>query len=543
MKSFARTTKLPSIAGRAGYMSDPGRQEEIVLESEKVDWQPYIDYEATQHKTNARQNEGREMMVSLPNDWYQLPKDELRNRVDMIAKATVGEGREYQWAVHWNKDRTNFHVHIIFSERQKMKEPGRWDRDIYLTDDGKVARRKADRAKEPDGSFKPPIHRKGDLKSDPFTAKDKTFTKKEWLHDKKQELKQLMVDQWNVKFEKQPHLPEFHQGKGDESGIIHKKNIVIRENNRRLDFLESQGVKISGLVKDLKAARDEARRDPDKKDQTALLWKDSSGEYKVTVFHNPDRAIFQIDQTVGHFIENKAPEIAPDPQTPEIVVPDQPEKDAVNAENSPVPEINNKKENHVEPQAPVERKNFLDKIRDAFSSFMAQRAEKVAQRIAAEQAKRTAAEQAQKAAAEQAAAQRAVALAAQQQRMAAVDGLKQTVEDRWKAAERNDFRGWYTADGARALTDMRKDESAFPVIYKDDHSGWRIKIFSGDQWQQAKDFADRTQTDFDNLEGRSGRKTLEEYKADMEKIRPQVEARLKAQQEREGRSKGSVPER
>ena len=102
MKSFARTTKLPSISGRAGYMSDPGKQEEIVLESEKVDWQPYVDYEATQHKTNARQNEGREMIVSLSNDWYDLPKDDLRNRVDQIAKTVVGEGRDYQWAVHWN---------------------------------------------------------------------------------------------------------------------------------------------------------------------------------------------------------------------------------------------------------------------------------------------------------------------------------------------------------------------------------------------------------------------------------------------------------
>ena len=43
MKSFVRVTKLPSISGRAGYMSDPGKQEEIVVQSEPVDWQPYID--------------------------------------------------------------------------------------------------------------------------------------------------------------------------------------------------------------------------------------------------------------------------------------------------------------------------------------------------------------------------------------------------------------------------------------------------------------------------------------------------------------------
>lgn len=396
MKSFARTTKLPSISGRAGYMSDPGKQEEIVLESEPVDWQPYIDYEATQHKTNARQNEGREMMVSLSNDWYDLPKDELRNRVDQIAKAVVGEGRDYQWAVHWNKDRTNLHVHIIFSERLRVKEPAVWDRDVYLRDDGKVARKKSERAREPDGTFKPPIHKKGELKSDPFTAKDASFKSKEWLHMKKQELRQLMADQWGVKFERQPHLPEFHEGKGAESETIKKKNIVIRENNRRLDFLESQGVDVSDLVKKLKAIRKEAKDNPEMKDRTALLWKDSKGQIKVTGFHNPDRAIFQIDQTAGAFQEQKAPELRPDPEPqqpkePEIVVPEvparpdpeqkQPEMDAgnaINAENSPLPEINDKKEVEKEPPAPVEKVSFIERIRNTLSSFIARKAQQAA---------------------------------------------------------------------------------------------------------------------------------------------------------------------
>lgn len=536
MKSFARTTKLPSISGRAGYMSDPGKQEEIVLESEKVDWQPYVDFEATQHKTNARQNEGREMMVSLPNDWYQLPKDELRNRVDLIAKTTVGKDRDYQWAVHWNKDRTNLHVHIIFSERQRVKEPARWDRDIYLTQDGKVARRKADRAREPDGSFKPPIHKKGDLKTEPFTAKDANFKSKAWLHEKKQELKQLMVERWDVKFEKQPHLPEFHQGKGDESETIAKKNIVVRENNRRLDFLESQGVNISGLVRELKAARNDAKSNPDMKDRTALLWQDSKGEYKVTAFFNPDRAITQMEQTAWRFEERKVEEVRPDPE-PEKAAPEVPAVSDLKQEPPEIPVVSDKKEVNRELVAPVERKSFFERIRDTFSSFMAQRAEKAAQRAAAEQAKKVAEEQARKAAAEQAAAQRAAALAAQQQRMAAIDGLKQTVEDRWKTAEQKDFRGWRSADGERALADMRKDGSAFPVIYKDDF-GWRIKIFSENQWQQAKSFADQTENDFKGLEKEARISSLDKYIAEMEKICPQVEERLKAKQERESQSKG-----
>ena len=127
--------------------------------------------------------------------------------------------------------------------------------------------------------------------------------------------------------------------------------------------------------------------------------------------------------------------------------------------------------------------------------------------------------------------------------MAVIDGLKVTLEDRWRSAQRNDLRGWYTADGGRALDSMKEDGSAFPVIYKDEHHGWHIKIFNGDQWQQAKDFADRTQSDFDGLKYDGKRKTIEQYKADIEKARPQIEAHVNEVNRRIGHDRGGGPER
>ena len=469
MKSFARTTKLPSISGRAGYMSDPGKQEEIVLESEKVDWSEYIEYEKYNQKTTLRNNEGREMMVSLPNDWYHLPKDELRNRVDLIAKTTVGKDRDYQWAIHWNKDRTNLHVHIIFSERQRVKEPGRWDRDVYLSKNNTVARRKADRMTDENGNYIL-IHRKGDLK-DPFTAKDASFKSRGWLHEKKQELRQLMVEQWGVKFERQPHLPEFHEGKGDESETIKKKNIVIRENNRRLDVLESQGVNISGLVQELKAARANTRNNPDRKDQTALLWQDSKGEYKVTVFPNPDRAIWRIDDTKGKFMEQTAPDRA-DPQpeaVPEAPAPQDPKQDQQQAAPERT-EISDKKEGHREPTAPPERKGFIERIRDVISSFVAQRAEKAAQKAAAEQTKKAAEEQSRKAAEAQAAAQAAAAAATQQlnkiPEKEPEKERKRSLDDQIAAAKEPSLcdRAIDMDDWAAQIAAVRKKESSLGAV-------------------------------------------------------------------------------
>lgn len=236
MKSFARATRLPNISGRGDYIANPERQECIVAASEKVDWQPYHDYEMAHQKTNQRNNEGRELVIQLPNEWAELPQAELRRRGDELAQTVAGKGRDVQWAMHWNKDHTNFHVHVIFSERQKEKNPGKWDRDVYLTDDGKVARRKADRARDPDGSIKPPVHRKGEVK-EPFTAKDPKFATQKWLHEVKLEVRSKL-EEMGVKFEKPGLLSEYHEGKGSDSKKIKAKNQLIRATNEAVVKLE-----------------------------------------------------------------------------------------------------------------------------------------------------------------------------------------------------------------------------------------------------------------------------------------------------------------
>lgn len=142
MKSFARVTKLSNIGGRADYITNEKKQEAILAKSEVVDWKPYQDFERANQRTATANNEGREMIIALPNEWSQLPPAELHARANTIAQTAVGKATDLQWAVHWNHARSNLHIHVIFSERQREKDAGRWDRDIYLTEDGKVARRR-----------------------------------------------------------------------------------------------------------------------------------------------------------------------------------------------------------------------------------------------------------------------------------------------------------------------------------------------------------------------------------------------------------------
>lgn len=394
MKSFARMTRLSSLSGRANYMSDPGRQEEIVLESDRVDWEPYHRYEVENQRSSKPNNEGREMMITLPNEWYtELPRPELQNRIDQMARLVAGD-REYQWAAHWNKARTNFHVHIIFSERQKVKEPGRWDRDVYLSVDGKVARRKADRAKLDDGTFLPPIHRKGDLK-DPFTAKDPKFATQKWLHECKQEIRQTM-EQWGVKFERQPPLHEFHEGNGSDAPRIRMKNMVVRENNYRLDVLEQQGIRTTQLVKDLKAILKDGK--------VPLLMVDNELHVRIVTFESANRAAFYSSETRSRFVELDRPvptqtaqeqQPAPEPEhKPVEMAQEEPERVTPPPAPEKPPERSDKKESEKEPAAPVERRGLIDLIRDLIASIAAQRAARASQKAAAEQQRKDAAEQA-----------------------------------------------------------------------------------------------------------------------------------------------------
>ena len=334
------------------------------------------------------------MMITLPNEWYtNLDRTELRHRVDTMAKLIAGD-REHQWAIHWNKDRTNFHVHVIFSERQKIKDPGRWDRDVYLSVDGKVARRKADRARLDDGTFLPPIHRKGDLKA-PFTAKDPKFSTKKWLHECKQEIRQTMIEQWGVKFERHPPLHEFHEGNGSDAPSIRMKNIVVRENNYRLDVLEQQGMRTAQLVKDLKAILKDGK--------VPLLLMDNKQQARIVTFDSPDRAVWRIDESRGRFTALDQPVPAQTAQEQQPVEPEhkpvevaqeEPERVTPPPDPEKPPERSDKKEVEKEPAAPVERRGLIDLIRDLIASIAAQRAARASQKAAAEQQRKDAAEQA-----------------------------------------------------------------------------------------------------------------------------------------------------
>ena len=253
MYTYVRATKLTDIVGRSAYITNAtGRHkaEDIVCCGGAVeDWKPYQDYERAHQRSSEPNNEGRELIIALPNSWgSMIARPFLKSRIDSLVQKLIGKNTDYQYVAHWNSSHTNLHTHIIFSERQKcpqMNAKGAtsdyYDRDIYLTQDGKIARRKADRAVDEHGNVKPPVHRKGEPKNQEFTVKDPKYKSKEWLKGVKQAVKRRFALESEKKHITN-YLHTYHEGKAPKAAeAVKQRNELIRNINQWLDERKKEG--------------------------------------------------------------------------------------------------------------------------------------------------------------------------------------------------------------------------------------------------------------------------------------------------------------
>lgn len=299
MYKFVRSTKLHNISGRAGYISNPKAQEEIVLQSEPVDWKPYAEYEIANQRSKEKNNQGRELVIALPNSYANLYF--LKDKIEKLVELTVGKTTDVQWAVHWNEGRSNLHVHIIFSERTRVPEHERkvYDRDIYLTSEGKVARRKADRARDENGNIKPPVHRKGELQGE-FSAKDTKYKSKGWLEDTKILVMQ-QYEKWGITIDEQGLLHQHHVPKGAPESLVQKNEAIKQINRNYKTLLANPNTK----QKDIDKFKQEALKAA--KSPTITMTKVLSGVPQRNIF---ERAVEGISSASAARSAKKAEEAA-----------------------------------------------------------------------------------------------------------------------------------------------------------------------------------------------------------------------------------------
>ena len=248
MKTFVRMTKLNNVMGRVDYITDPKRQEEIVASYESlcmdaVSWHDIAQYERSHRKSESRNNEARELIIALPNNLVQLPPDQMTEFISDLVYEAVPEVDMHTTpmnaAIHWNHDRTNLHMHLIFSERSYTGQVKYWDRDVYQTQDGRVARSKKERAVDSQGNYLPPIHRKGDIQSDGYSAKNPVFKTRSFTRTVSRRLESFFAKyRWISLEKKEPwHIHERHQGKNPKAALTKELNSRIKDFNADLDLL------------------------------------------------------------------------------------------------------------------------------------------------------------------------------------------------------------------------------------------------------------------------------------------------------------------
>ena len=125
--SFIQMTKLSDVRGRVDYISNPKRQEHLYATYSTVNpefWkylseQAQYDFRKSNQK-NGKCIEARELVIALPEKLQtadsalvlKLFTETFRTKYDVQCTA----------ALHHNKTKTNYHIHLIFADRMPLEE-------------------------------------------------------------------------------------------------------------------------------------------------------------------------------------------------------------------------------------------------------------------------------------------------------------------------------------------------------------------------------------------------------------------------------------
>lgn len=246
---YARESSLNNVSGRSDYISNPSRQEDIVLHKKNMEnsWQDYALFEKSNKKSASENIQARETVVALPNDLAKN-EDELVRFCDRLAKKLYGDNRDYEYAVHWNSTRTNLHAHFIYSERERNfdKQPKIYKRDIWADPKtGRTCKKGTPNAVLRCKKGEIQRDKEGNIKYDeqPFTVKNKKFSRKSWLDERNQIIKEVFAE-FNREislFDSKKQLPQKKLTKGSSEAYkeyAEGYNQLVRLYNQDAEVVE-----------------------------------------------------------------------------------------------------------------------------------------------------------------------------------------------------------------------------------------------------------------------------------------------------------------
>ena len=255
------------MAGRIDYISNPKRQEYLYAtyqtEGATLEFwknlarENQLDFKAS--GSAGKCIEGREFIIALPESFVQYRADDVvRLFTETFHKRY---GVECSAALHHNKAKTNYHIHLEFSERKMLEHPEVKiaTRNMFYDEQGKHRRIKKEVLDE-QGNLRAgcSIIPKGEVyESHIFTKKDEWFKNKAFT----KEVKELFTDTINryVK-EESEKLSVFQQGgvylatkkigkNNPKAEEIKADNAARQEWNRTVDVALVEGVPEEDILK------------------------------------------------------------------------------------------------------------------------------------------------------------------------------------------------------------------------------------------------------------------------------------------------------
>ena len=200
--SFIQMTKLSNVKGRISYISSHAKQENLYAVYETTErkfWRELAkcnQEEFVKSGTDGKCIEARELIIALPESFTEYQPDRLLQLFTNHFKQNYGT--ECIAALHHNKRKTNYHIHLIFAERKLLDEPivKTASRNMFYDEKGKHVRTKKEILGE-DGEIREGcrIVKKGEVyEKKLFTAKDERFKSNSFL----EEIKHSYTDLINI---------------------------------------------------------------------------------------------------------------------------------------------------------------------------------------------------------------------------------------------------------------------------------------------------------------------------------------------------------
>ncbi len=193
--SFIQMSKLSNVRGRITYISSHAKQENLYAVYETTErsfWRELALcnwYAFQKSGTEGKCIEARELIIALPEDLVQYEPEYVLEQFTRHFKYRYGV--ECIAALHHNKAKTNYHIHLIFSERKLLDEPviKTATRSMFYDEKGKRVRTKKEILDE-NGNIRKKcrVVKKGEVYEKMlFTIKDKRFKQEGFLEEVKQD--------------------------------------------------------------------------------------------------------------------------------------------------------------------------------------------------------------------------------------------------------------------------------------------------------------------------------------------------------------------